>query len=60
MRKRPDMPKPYANDPRRFYKNAPSGVTGVVLIAFGTALLLGLASGIVWVVVSLLRVHVFR
>jgi hypothetical protein len=54
------MPRPYANDPRRPYKYAPSGVMGVVLIAFGTALLLGLASGIVWVVVSLLRVHVFR
>ena len=54
------MPRPYSNDPRRFYKNAPSGVMGVVLSAFGTALLLGLASGIVWVVVSLLRVHVFR
>jgi len=54
------MPRPYSNDPRQFYKNAPSGVMGVVLIAFGTALLLGFASGIVWVVVSLLRVHVFR
>jgi hypothetical protein len=53
------MPRPYANDTRRFYKNAPSGVSGVILIAFGTALLLGLASGIVWVLISLLRVHVF-
>ena len=54
------MPSPYSHDTRRFYKDAPSGVMGVVLIAFGTALLLGLAAGIVWVVVSLLRVHVFR
>ena len=54
------MPRPYANDPRRFYKNAPSEVMGVILLAFGTALLLGLGSGILWVVVSLLRVHLFR
>jgi len=54
------MRRPYANDPRRLYKNAPSGVMGLILIAFGTALLLGLVSGIVWVVVNLLRVHVFR
>ena len=54
------MPKPYASDPRRLYKRAPSGVMGLLLIAFGTALLLGLASGVVWVVVSLLRIHVFR
>ena len=54
------MPRPYALDPRRLYKNAPSGVMGLILIAFGTALLLGLVSGIVWVVVNLLRVHVLR
>jgi hypothetical protein len=53
------MPKPYANDPRRLYKGSPSGVIRVVLVAFGTALLLGLASGVVWVVMNILRIHVF-
>jgi hypothetical protein len=48
------MAKPYATDPRRAYKNSPSGVTGVILVAFGVALLLGLTSGIVWVVFNLL------
>ena len=48
------MAKPYAADPRRAYKSSPSGVTGVILVAFGVALLLGLTSGIVWVVFNLL------
>ena len=48
------MAKPYATDPRRSYKSSPSGVTGVILVAFGVALLLGLTSGIVWVVFNLL------
>jgi hypothetical protein len=48
------MAKPYATDPRRAYKRSPSGVTGVILVAFGVALLLGLTSGIVWVVFNLL------
>ena len=47
------MAKPYATDPRRAYKGSPSGVTGVILVAFGVALLLGLTSGIVWVVFNL-------
>jgi hypothetical protein len=54
------MPRPYSHDERRQYKTAPSGVMRVLLIAFGTALLLGLASGLVWIVLSLLRLHVFR
>jgi hypothetical protein len=48
------MAKPYATDPRRAYKSSPSGVTGVILVAFGVALLLGLTSGIVWIVFNLL------
>ena len=48
------MAKLYATDPRRAYKSSPSGVTGVILVAFGVALLLGLTSGIVWVVFNLL------
>ena len=48
------MPKPYAADPRRVYKRSPSGVMGPILVAFGIALLLGLTSGIVWVLYNLL------
>jgi hypothetical protein len=48
------MSKPYTTDPRRLYKNSPSGVIGVILVAFGVALLLGLTSGLVWVLVNVL------
>ena len=48
------MAKPYSSDPRRVYKSSPSGVTGVILVAFGVALLLGLVSGLVWIVFNLL------
>jgi hypothetical protein len=48
------MAKPYASDPRRVYKNSPSGVTGVLLVAFGVALLLGLVSGVIWILFNLL------
>ena len=47
------MAKPHASDPRRVYKSAPSGVTGAILVAFGIALLVGLASGLVWVLYNL-------
>jgi hypothetical protein len=48
------MPKPRHADPRRAYKSSPSGVMGVILIAFGIALLLGLTSGLVWILYRLL------
>jgi hypothetical protein len=48
------MAKPYASDPRRVYKSTPSGVTGVILVAFGIALLLGLTTGLVWILYNLL------
>jgi hypothetical protein len=48
------MAKPYASDPRRVYKSSPSGVTGAILVAFGIALLLGLTSGVVWILYNLL------
>ena len=48
------MPKPYASDPRRIYKSSPFGVTGTILVAFGIALLLGLTSGVVWILFNLL------
>lgn len=48
------MSKPYASDPRRVYKTSPSRVTGVILVAFGIALLLGLTSGLIWILFNLL------
>ena len=49
------MAKPDATaDPRRVYKSSPSGATGVILVAFGVALLVGLASGLVWIVFNLI------
>jgi len=48
------MSKPYASDPRRVYKATPSGVTGVLLVTFGVALLVGLVSGLAWIVLNLL------
>ena len=48
------MSKPYASDPRRTCKNSPSGVMGVILVAFGIAILVGLASGLVWIAFNLL------
>ena len=48
------MSKPFASDPRRVYKSSPSGVTGAILLAFGVALLLGLGSGLVWILFNLL------
>ena len=48
------MAKPYGSDPRRAFKRSPSGMTGAILVAFGVALLLGLASGVVWILFNLL------
>jgi hypothetical protein len=48
------MPKPYPGDRRQIYKGTPSGVMGIIWVAFGIALLLGLASGIVWILYNLL------
>jgi hypothetical protein len=47
------MAKPHASDPRRVYKSLPAGATGPLLVAFGVALLLGLTSGVVWVLFNL-------
>jgi hypothetical protein len=49
------MGRPYASDPRQIYKSTPSGVMDAILIGFGTAMLLGLVSGVVWVIFNLLR-----
>ena len=48
------MPKHYPADRRQMYKGTPSGVMGVIWVAFGIALLLGLVSGVVWILFNLL------
>jgi hypothetical protein len=48
------MPKPYSSDPRRLYKHSPSGVTGLLLVAFGVTVLVGLVSGVAWILWKLL------
>ena len=48
------MSKPYSSDPRQVYKSVPSGVAGAILVAFGVALLLGLTSGLIWILFNLL------
>jgi hypothetical protein len=54
------MRRSYANDRRRLYKSLPQGASGVILVAFGVALLVGLVTGVVWIAWNLLRLHVFR
>jgi hypothetical protein len=48
------MPKHYPAHRRQINKGAPSGVMGLIWVAFGIALLLGLASGVVWILITLL------
>ena len=54
------MPRPYANDPQRLDRALSPGLLRLLLIAFGVALLIGLSSGVVWIIYNLLRLHVFR
>ena len=46
---------------RRFDEDlASTGVTRLLFVAFGIALLVGLASGVVWILWKLFEVHVLR
>jgi hypothetical protein len=54
------MARPYANDPQRLDKAISPGLLRVLLVAFGVALLVGLTSGVVWIVYNLVRLHLFR
>lgn len=49
------MAKSHDSDPRRFYKESPTGVMGSLFVTFGVALLLGLLSGTAWVLWNLLE-----
>jgi hypothetical protein len=48
------MPKRYPTDRRQIYKGTPEGVMGIIWVALGIALLLGLISGTVWILYNLL------
>jgi hypothetical protein len=54
------MPRPYANDPQRLDRALSPGLLHVLLVAFGIALLIGLTSGVLWILYNLLRLHVLR
>lgn len=54
------MPRPYANDPQRLDRALSPGLLRVLLVAFGIALLIGLTTGVVWILYNLLRLHVLR
>jgi hypothetical protein len=54
------MPRPYANDPQRLDCALSPGLLGVLLVAFGIALLLGLVSGCLWIAWNLIRLHILR
>ena len=46
---------------RRFDEDlASTGFTRLLFVAFGIALLVGLASGVLWIVWNLFEVHVLR
>ena len=54
------MSRRFGNDPRFDEDVASAGFTRLLFIAFGAALLVGLASGVVWIVWKLFEVHVLR
>jgi hypothetical protein len=51
------MPKPFVNDPKRHQRDASPEFTRLLLVAFGIAMLLGLASGVVWIGWNLIRLR---
>ena len=54
------MSRRYGNDPRHDEDVASPGLTRLLLVAFGIALLLGLVSGSIWIAWNLIRLHVLR
>ena len=53
------MPRRH-NDPHRDDDVASPGLTRLVLVGFGVALLIGLVSGSIWIGWNLIRLHVLR
>jgi len=54
------MPRRFGNDPRFDEDVASAGFTRLLFVAFGIALLVGLVSGVLWIVWKLFEVHVLR
>jgi hypothetical protein len=54
------MPRRFSNDPRFDEDVASPGLTRLLFVAFGIALLVGLVSGVLWIVWKLFEVHVLR
>ena len=54
------MSRTFDNDPRREEDVGSPHFTRLLFLAFGTALLLGLVSGAIWIGWNLIRLHVLR
>ena len=54
------MARRFSDDPRFDEDVASPDLTRVLFVAFGVALLVGLVSGVVWIVWKLVSVHVLR
>ena len=54
------MSRRFSNDPRFDEDVASPGFTRLLFVAFGIALLVGLVSGVLWIVWKLFEVHVLR
>ena len=54
------MARQFGNDPRFDEDVASPGFTRLLFVVFGVALLVGLVSGVLWIVWRLFEVHVLR
>ena len=54
------MSRRFGNDPRFDEDVASPGLTRLLFGAFGVALLVGLVSGVLWILWKLFEVHVLR
>ena len=54
------MSRRFGNDPRFDEDVASPGLTRLLFVVFGVALLVGLVSGVLWILWKLFEVHVLR
>src|SRR5258705_110409 len=54
------MPRRFSNDPRFDEDVASPGLTRLLFVAFGIALLVGMVSGVLWILWKLFEVHWLR
>jgi len=54
------MARRFGNEPRLDEDVASPGLTRLLFVAFGIALLVGLVSGVLWILWKLFEVHVLR